>query len=142
MKIYLTIAAVIAIFIVLFQGYLTMAANKSDEQPYKVIRIEKDFEIRLYPSVTMEMITASAKSYKELGYSGFRKGGMTSPVHMDIHDSASFRNPVTPPEFNKDNLPKPIDADVTIQSAIDEYVAVIKFGGFASDADIKSMLKS
>lgn len=151
MKIFLTIAAVIAIFIVLFQTYLTMAANKSEEQSYKVIRTEKDFEIRFYPSVTMAKITSSAKSYKELGSSGFKKlanyifGGndakkqiaMTSPVHMDINDSTSSMGFVMPAEFNKDNLPKPDDAGVTIEATKDEYVAAIKFGGFASDKDIK-----
>jgi hypothetical protein len=152
MKILLIIAAVIAVFIVLFQTYLTMAANKSEEQPYKVIRTEKDFEIRFYPSVTMAMITSSAKSYKELGSSGFRKlanyifGGndankqiaMTSPVHMDISDSASSMSFVMPSEFNKDNLPKPNDANVVIKASADEYVAAIKFGGFTSDTDIKT----
>lgn len=152
MKILLIIVAVVAVFIVLFQTYLTMAANKSEEQPYKVIRTEKDFEVRFYPSVTMAMITSSAKSYKELGNSGFRKlanyifGGndankqiaMTSPVHMDVNDTASSMSFVMPSEFNKDNLPKPNDANVVIKASADEYVAAIKFGGFASDADIKT----
>lgn len=152
MKILLIIAAVVAIFVVLFQTYLNMAANKSEEQPYKVIRTEKDFEIRFYPSVTMAMITSSAKSYKELGNSGFRKlanyifGGndankqiaMTSPVHMDVNDTASSMSFVMPSEFNKDNLPKPNDANVVIKTTADEYVAAIKFGGFASDTDIKT----
>lgn len=152
MKILLIIVAVVAIFIVLFQTYLTMAANKSEEQPYKVIRTEKDFEIRFYPSVTMAMITSSAKSYKELGNSGFRKlanyifGGndskkqiaMTSPVHMDVNDTVSSMSFVMPSEFSKDNLPKPNDANVVIKTTADEYVAAIKFGGFASDSDIKT----
>lgn len=152
MKILLIIVAVVAIFIVLFQTYLTMAANKSEEQPYKVIRTEKDFEIRFYPSVTMAMITSSAKSYKELGNSGFRKlanyifGGndskkqiaMTSPVHMDVNDTVSSMSFVMPSEFSKDNLPKPNDANVVIKTTANEYVAAIKFGGFASDSDIKT----
>lgn len=80
-----------------------MSTAKSETQPYKVIKVEQEFEIRYYPSATMAMITSDAKSYKELGNSGFRKlagyifGGnteskqisMTSPVHMDINDTVS-----------------------------------------------------
>ena len=75
-----------------------MSTNKSETQAYKVIKVEKEFEIRFYPSATMAMISSSTKTYKELGSSGFTKlagyifGGnkekkqiaMTSPVHMDI----------------------------------------------------------
>ena len=100
----------------------------------------------------MAVITSSAKSYKELGNSGFRKlagyifGGndankqiaMTSPVHMDIADTASSMSFVMPATFNKDNLPKPNDANVVIKTTDNEYVAAIKFNGFASDKDIKS----
>jgi hypothetical protein len=150
MKTFLIILGSLAVLFIIFQAYTTMATNKSEEQPYKVIKTEKDFEIRFYPSVTMATITSSAKSYKELGSSGFRKlagyifGGndakkqiaMTAPVHMDINDSISSMSFVMPSTYNADNLPKPIDAAVNIKKTADEYVAAIKFGGFASDSDI------
>lgn len=134
-----------------FQIYTTMATNKAKEQPYEVMRSMKDFEIRFYPSSTMATITSSAKSYKELGNSGFKKlagyifGGnqtrqkiaMTSPVHMDINDSVSTMSFVMPTQFNMENLPQPNDDSVTLKTTSDEYVAAIKFSGFASDADIK-----
>jgi SOUL heme-binding protein len=159
MKTFLIILSSLAVLFIIFQAYTTMATNKSEEQPYKVIRTEKDFEIRFYPSVTMATITSSAKSYKELGSSGFNKlagyifGGndakkqiaMTSPVHMDINDSISSMSFVMPSAYNADNLPKPNDATVNINKTPDEYVAAIKFSGFASDSDIKNqteMLKN
>ena len=104
----------------------------------------------------MASVTSSAKSYKELANPGFRKlagyifGGnetgksisMTSPVHMDINDSASTMSFVMPASYNVENLPKPIDKQVSIQKVPDEVVAAIKFGGYASDADIeKNKLK-
>jgi hypothetical protein len=152
MKTFLIILSSLAVLFIIFQAYTTMATNKSEEQPYKVIKTEKDFEIRFYPSVTMATITSSAKSYKELGSSGFNKlagyifGGndakkqiaMTSPVHMDINDSISSMSFVMPSTYNADNLPKPNDATVNIKKTADEYVAAIKFGGFASESDIKS----
>jgi len=128
-----------------------MSTNKSETQAYKVIKVEKEFEIRFYPSATMAMISSSTKTYKELGSSGFTKlagyifGGnkekkqiaMTSPVHMDIGDSVSSMSFVMPSIYNKDNLPLPDNSDVTIKTTPEEYVAAIKFGGFASNDNIK-----
>jgi hypothetical protein len=99
----------------------------------------------------MASITSSAKSYKELANPGFRKlavyifGGnetgksisMTSPVHMDINDSASTMSFVMPASYNAENLPKPIDKQVILKQVPDEIVAAIKFGGYASDADLE-----
>lgn len=151
MKIALIGIGIIAIIFTVFQIYTSMATGKSETQSYKTIKVEKDFEIRFYPSTTMAAITSSAKTYKELGSSGFRKlagyifGGnneekqiaMTTPVHMDISDSISNMSFVMPANYNKDNLPLPNNKEVTIQTTPDEYVAAITFGGFASQEAIK-----
>jgi hypothetical protein len=156
MKTFLIIISSLAVLFIIFQSYTTMSTNKSEEQPYKVIKKEKDFEIRFYPSVTMATVTSSAKSYKELGNSGFRKlagyifGGndankqiaMTSPVHMDINDTISSMSFVMPSAYNADNLPKPNDATVNINKTADEYVAAIEFSGFASDSDIEKQTET
>ncbi len=151
MKTTFIVIVIIVGLIIVFQIYTSMARAKTETQTYKVIKVDKEFEIRYYPSVTMAMITSSAKTYKELGSSGFTKlaryifGGnrdkrqiaMTSPVHMDISDSASSMSFVMPSNFNKDNLPMPNDSNVTIKTVSEEYVAAIKFGGFASDDIIR-----
>jgi hypothetical protein len=56
---------------------------------------------------------------------------------MDIGDSASTMSFVMPSGYNEGNLPKPNDPDVRIKKTEDEYVAVLRFGGFASDKDLK-----
>ena len=151
MKIALIITSIIVVVLILFQTYTTMATENSETQAYKVLRTEKDFEIRFYPSTTIATINSSAKTYKELGSSGFSKlagyifGGnkekkqiaMTSPVHMDINDSVSTMSFVMPLKYNKDNLPLPNNSEVKIETTADEYVAAIRFNGFASDKDIK-----
>ena len=155
MKIALIVIGILIGLFMLFQIYTSMATAKSETQAYKVIKVEKEFEIRYYPSVTMAMITSSAKTYRELGSSGFRKlagyifGGnkdkkqiaMTSPVHMDINDTISSMSFVMPSNYNKDNLPLPNDSSVSIKKASEEYVAAIKFGGFASGENIKQHTK-
>lgn len=152
MKTVLIITVILFVVLTLFQAYSVMASNKSESQPYTVVRTEKDFEIRFYPAATMAMITSSAKTYKELGNSGFKKlagyifGGnqtkekiaMTTPVHMDINQTSSTMSFVMPSQYSKDNLPKPNDSNVTIKTISQEYVAVIKFAGYASENDIKT----
>ena len=151
MKIVIIIVVIVLVLFLAFQFYTVMSSKKSETQPYNVIRVEKDFEIRFYPSATMAMISSSAKSYKELGSSSFSKlagyifGGnkdkkqiaMTTPVHMNIGDTSSSMGFVLPASYNKDNLPTPNNSEVTIQETPEEYVAAITFGGFASNEEIK-----
>ena len=151
MKMALIVFGIIAGLFILFQTYTSMATGKTETQVYKVIQTEKEFEIRYYPSATMALVTSNVKSYKELGNTGFKKlagyifGGnnenkqiaMTSPVHMEISDTSSRISFVMPTKFNKDNLPLPNNADITIHITPDEYVAAITFGGFVSEEKIK-----
>jgi hypothetical protein len=86
---------------IIIQSFFITAMAKTEEQLYKVVHLEKEFEIMYYPSVTLATVYSEARSYKELSGPGFRKlagyifGGnesdtkisMTSPVHMDINNS-------------------------------------------------------
>lgn len=151
MKILIITISVIAGLFIIFQSFTIMSTEKAEEQKYTVVFPDKEFEIRFYPSATLATVYSEAKTYKELSGSGFRKlagyifGGnesetkisMTSPVQMDINDSVSEMSFVMPKGYNPDNLPKPNDGKVIIHKTLDEYVAAIRFGGFASDKDIK-----
>ncbi len=150
MKIFIVLTVIVIILMVLFQSYTVMSSNKTEEQKYTVILKDKDFEIRFYPSATVATINSNAKTYKDLSGPWFSKlagyifGGnetntsisMTSPVHMDITDSVSSMSFVMPSAYTQENLPKPNDPNVIIKKTPDEYVAVLQFGGFASDKDL------
>jgi hypothetical protein len=150
MKTLIVVTAIAIIILALIQSFTIMASNKTEEQKYTVILKEKDFEIRFYPSATFATINSNAKTYKDLSGPGFRKlagyifGGnetntsisMTSPVHMEINDSVSSMSFVMPSSYNEENLPKPNDSNILIRKSRDEYVAAIRFGGFASDKDL------
>ncbi len=128
-----------------------MATNKTETQDYTVIKKENLFEIRFYPAANLAKITSTSKSYRDLGYSGFGKlakyifGGnnenkkiaMTSPVHMDIGDSISTMAFVMPAHLSINDLPKPNNTEITIETTAPEYVAAIKFGGFANTTRIE-----
>ncbi|PKP46571.1 MAG: SOUL heme-binding protein [Bacteroidetes bacterium HGW-Bacteroidetes-11] len=150
MKTFFVLTAIGIVLMVLFQSFTLMSLNKTEEQKYSVVLKEKDFEIRFYPSATVATINSNAKTYKDLSGPGFRKlagyifGGnetntsisMTSPVHMNINDSVSSMSFVMPSSYTQENLPKPNDPNVLIQKTPEEYVAVMRFGGFASDQDL------
>jgi hypothetical protein len=151
MKNIIIIASISIIVIIIFLTSIIMAVNKTEEQKYTLILKEKEFEIRFYPATLVATIKSSAKSYKELSGPGFNKlagyifGGnetkksisMTAPVHMDINDSVSSMSFVMPSAYNESNLPKPNNPDVIIKKTSDEYVAALRFGGYASDKDLK-----
>lgn len=150
MKIFLIITIILIGLFAVIQIYITMSTGNTETQDYKVIRVEKLFEIRYYPAATMAKIFSTSKSYRELGYSGFGKlakyifGGnrekkqiaMTSPVHMEMGDSISTMAFVMPSDLKKDDLPKPNNADIVIETSEPEYVAAIRFGGFGTTASI------
>lgn len=137
-------------------------ASTTERQKYRRVSSEKDIEIRYYPEATLASVYSKAKSYRQIATPGFRKlagfifGGnqsntkisMTSPVHMDINDSISSMSFVMPSKYEDTSLPDPNDPDVIIERSKAEYVAVIKFRGYANDAKLaryteklKSILK-
>ena len=152
MKMFIIILSVVVLLTLLLQSFIIMSTNKTEEQKYSLIQKYKDFEIRFYPSATIATISSNAKNFRELSGPGFRKlagyifGGneankkisMTAPVQMDINDSVSTMSFVMPSAYKKENLPKPNDPNVQIKNTADEYIAGIRFGGYASDEDLKS----
>lgn len=151
MKILLIISIILVVSLLLFQLYLLVTSYTSETQNYQMVFKGKDFEIRFYPAVTMATINSTAKTYQELGSTGFGKlaeyifGGnesnlriaMTSPVHMDINDYTSSMSFVMPAKYVQENLPRPMNTEVMLETIADEYVAAVGFGGFASEDDIK-----
>ncbi len=151
MKIVIIVIILLFTGFLIFQSYTSMATQKTEIQKYTVVHSEKEFEIRFYPSATLATICSSAKTYRELSGPGFRRlagyifGGnvsgtkisMTAPVQMNINDTLSEMSFVMPFGYTLDNLPKPNDSNVIIHKTSDEYVAAIRFSGFASDHEIR-----
>ena len=149
-KMILSLLIVIAILTV-FQSFMVASTNNIEKQPYRVIKKEKEFEIRYYPSATFATIKSNVNTYRELSGGGFRKIAgyifgnnesstkiaMTSPVHMEIGNEGSSMSFVMPSKYSVNNLPKPNDSKVEIHESKPEYVAAIEFGGYVNDATLK-----
>ena len=147
--------SVLLVLVLLFQAFRYITKQQVEEQKFTVVKKYPEFEIRFYPSAILATVYSKAKTYKELAGPGFNKlagyifGGndkeakiaMTAPVRMDINDSNSSMSFVMPSNYSVENLPKPNNASVVVKKIPEEYVAVIKFGGYASDDDIKNYSK-
>jgi hypothetical protein len=121
-----------------------------EKQKYRVIKKEKEFEIRFYPPAIFATTRSVAKSYRELGNTGFRKIAgyifgnnetsakiaMTAPVHMDINEKGSSMSFVMPSEYTLDKLPRPTDGRVELHESPAVYIAAIEFSGYANDQKI------
>jgi len=150
MKVFYIIASIGFLFLMI-QSYQLVSSNlKTENQKYRLVRKEAKFEIRFYPAATFAKIYSQGTNYKSVASSGFRKlagyifGGndqgksiaMTSPVRMEIGNQGSTMSFVMPEKFKESDLPKPKDSGVHIVKSSPQYVAVIRFGGYADDEKI------
>lgn len=140
----------LSVIFVVFQSFISVNASKTEKQKYRLVLKAKEFEIRYYPSATFATIFSDATNYKGVANKGFRKlagyifGGnekkesisMTAPVRMSMSDKGSSMSFIMPEKYSNQSLPLPNDKSITIQNSNPEYVAVISFGGYASDEKI------
>lgn len=151
MKTFYIIASIGFLFLMI-QSYKLMSNNlKTENQKYRLVLKDAQFEIRFYPSATFAKIYSSGTDYKSVSSSGFRKlagyifGGndqgksisMTAPVRMEMSDKGSSMSFVMPEKYKEADLPKPKDVSVHIVKSSPQYVAVISFGGYADDETIR-----
>jgi hypothetical protein len=151
MKIFYIIASIGFLFLMI-QSFKLLSNNlKTENQKYRLVLKDAQFEIRFYPAATLAKIYSTGTDYKSVASSGFRKlagyifGGndqgksisMTAPVRMEMGSSGSSMSFVMPEKYQEADLPKPKDSSVHIVKSSPQYVAVITFSGYANDAKIK-----
>jgi hypothetical protein len=148
----LYIIASLGLLFLMIQSYKLLSNNlKTENQKYRLVLKDAQFEIRFYPVATFAKIYSEGTDYKSVANSGFRKlagyifGGndqgksisMTAPVRMELSEKGSSMSFVMPEKYKEADLPKPKDASIQIVKSIPQYVAVISFGGYANDEKIK-----
>lgn len=129
---------------------------KDIETPsYKLVKTIEDVEIRVYPKMILAQTALKGKRYESNGNNGFRtvaayifggnqnqqKIAMTAPVIMSMSDSNASMSFVMPSQYQLSDLPKPISQDVTLITQDIMTLAVLRFGGFASDEKINRYAK-
>jgi len=128
---------------------------KTPQQPYQKIGSQGTLEFRYYPESVMATVNdpdttyrgSSGKNFRALagyifgGNEKSQKIAMTAPVHMNWDNGGSSMSFVMPDGYNLNNLPAPSTASVKLHKTEEEYVAVIRFGGYASDKKIAEKQK-
>lgn len=151
MKAFYLVAGIAFVFLMIQSYKVVSSSLKTENQKYRVVRTEAQFEIRFYPSATFAKIYSTGTNYKSVASSGFRKlagyifGGneqkqsiaMTAPVRMEMTDKGSTMSFVMPDKYKESDLPKPNDSSVQIVKSSPQCVAAITFGGYADDENIK-----
>jgi hypothetical protein len=147
----LIISAVILLMIISIAIINTLMA-KTPQQPYKELAVKEGLEFRYYPEAVLASVTNNDGTYKGSANKNFRvlagyifggnqsknKIAMTAPVHMEMNNGKSTMSFVMPEGYSLENLPKPSSGVVQLHKSAEEYVAVIRFGGWASDEKIES----
>jgi len=154
MKLLYITLGLIGIYFV-FQSFIASNALKTEKQKYRLVFKDSTLEIRYYPEAIMATVYSDGTNYKGVASNGFRKlarfifGGneqsqsiaMTAPVRMNMSEKGSEMSFVMPEKYNESNLPKPQDKSIRIHKSSPQYVAVINFGGYATDEKIASYKK-
>ena len=119
----------------------------TEQQPYDVVRIEDDFELRRYPQHVVAEVTVSG-SFESAGSAAFRSlvsyiGGrnesstglaMTAPVIQEPKADAHVVSFVLPEDVVAGAAPIPTDPSVRVRVVPEELAAVSRFSGRWSQA--------
>ncbi len=152
MKVALAIIGVILLLVLIFQIATAVYTGRTEHQRYRLITRDGEVEIRFYPEAVMATVVSPDGTYQGSANRNFGRlagyifGGnkraekiaMTAPVHMELGTNGSSMSFVIPSKHSTEDLPQPNDGGVTLHSVPSEYVAVVRFGGFASDAVIQA----
>lgn len=151
----LLIALALLGVIFLFAQFIIVENTKDAmHKTFKVLKSYEEFEIREYDEMFVAKNIVPSQGYNETSRTGFRNlagyifGGnknkqqiaMTSPVIMDLGDSVTMSF-IMPEGITKSNAPAPSNQDVQLSMRPKEKVAVISFGGWASDEKINDKTK-
>src|SRR6476661_8629856 len=124
----------------------------TEQRAYRVVRKERDFEIRFYPPSSLASVKVSGgyaamrgEGFNELagyifgGNSEGRKIAMTAPVIMDIDsdEPSGTMSFVMPSSFDMDKRPAPRSSRISFETTEPFYAAVVTFGGYASAQDLE-----
>ena len=128
----------------------SMASNQRiEEYPYEVINTYQSFEIRHYEEALFTSIRLNSTSYKQGSSKGFsilanyifggndrkQRIAMTSPVSMTLEDNMRVMFMI-PNSLKRDDMPLPNDRLIDFILEPKKTLAVVTFGGWASDKKI------
>jgi len=139
------------LFLAFLAGTRLLAFEKVPEPAFKSLaKLSGGVEVREYPSLVVAKTSLSRNSLDGPANEGFRVvarylfGGndrsesmaMTAPVVMDMGDQPSLYF-YMPFDRRESDLPTTSDQAITLQTLPPRTLGVLRFGGYASDKDLK-----
>ena len=154
--IFLTITA---LALVGWQAYMTIMANTTEQQEYRVIEQRGEIEIRFYPPAHRANVSVASKEgdYDFIRNRGFRELGgyifgnneanariaMTAPVVMDMDSNAQELSGTMaftmPRDFDMTTKPQPRSRFIAFTTTEAQYTASIGVGGFPSLPEMNTL---
>jgi hypothetical protein len=142
-------ATLLALFLS-WQAYMTIMANTTEQQQYRVVERRGEVEIRFYPSAHRANVQVMSREgdYDFMRNRGFRELGgyifgnnerreqiaMTAPVVMSVNasDSGLFGTMAftMPQNFNPQSRPRPNSDFIAFSTTEPMYTASLSTGGF------------
>jgi len=151
--------AALALILALAATFSPESAMAVSEPPFTVERRDGDFELRDYPGFTVAE-TRVEGGFDEASRAGFRRvagyifGGnsgpdgqpvkiaMTAPVTVEPAGSEQWRlHFVMPEDLRPNALPRPSDPSVNLRQVPRHRMAVVRFGGFTTEAAISEQTR-
>ena len=131
-------------------GLFAWSASAVETPEYNVEIIDGAFELRRYPTQVVATVTrdgdrsrAVSDSFRPLANYIFAKsrGGekiaMTAPVTETLAGDGPVMSFTMPSAYAMDELPAPLDPDVTLHEIPERTVAAVSFSGWATGGKIK-----
>jgi hypothetical protein len=142
-----------------WQAYMTIMANTTEQQEYRVVEERGDVEIRFYPPAHRASVSVASQDgdYEFIRNRGFRELGgyifgnneanaqiaMTAPVVMDMDSteqglsgSMAF---TMPRDFDMTTKPQPRSRFIAFTTTEAQYTASLRIGGFPSLPEMNTL---
>ncbi|NND05063.1 MAG: heme-binding protein [Saprospiraceae bacterium] len=154
MKYILIILGILLLAFIGVQLFAIRAQRSIETYPYVIKEKYETFEVRVYKASLFSSVKLSSGEYKKASGQGFsilagyifgsneknEKIAMTSPVAMSLEDSMTVMFMVHR-KYEQKTLPSPSNSAITFHKEPAKTVAVIRFGGWASDKRINKYKK-
>ena len=135
------------VFLALIISGFSHMANSIEEPLYEVVMETGDVEIRRYEPAIQAITVLPGKSSSSAGFrrlAGFIFGGnereqeisMTAPVQETLGVATPTMAFTLPAQYSMEELPAPLDSQVTLQNVPARTIAVVSFSGWATEARI------
>ena len=134
------------VFAIVFVSLISnsIMGQRYESQPYEVIQIIDNLEIRFYPPAMMAKTKGNTGNpfstlfrYISGANQNNEKIEMTTPVYMYPENGTSAMEFVLPKKYMQQDAPAPSGTNVKIYESKPGYFAAVRYGGYSNASKVK-----